>query len=532
MNAKKILFILSGFITTVSFFNWRGIHVGLSLLLSLGFLIYFTTTKRYETVEQLLKQVPLPTKLFLIAMAAIVSKSVTASLYRSAAISLLSDFPYVALQVVAFIGMVYFLSFYLAWFYLVFSKGIFLTLKGSIMLGTRNKWLVGAGFGLLFFLLLAINQQTPVFFAPRLSYLAGHHPPQYFFFDVIFQTDTDPLFQYYNVFIKDVPSSRQPLFSLFSFPLVAPLYGLGQLLFFVPHLYPTLVMWFQFVLAFLSGALLHGMAKKQLAYPKLFLLFYLSTYALIIFPLILERFIFGLFYLALLIESYSRNDEERQFALLGAMGTNLLSLLMGAFLIVLNEKEKVKPFLKLFGIFIGFMAVFGRLPILFYSGTLADSTRWITFEVGLVHQLMQYSEFVWGSFLFPATAVNFYIYPRYEQAIVTGFHVGGLLIIAACLIAAVRNFEKYLVKVAAFWFGISFLLLGIIGWSANQHNLLLFASFFSFSFIYLFYLFLEQLLSPFTWRFKVLGALAGFILLHNLYGLWDLLSFAFRYYYF
>lgn len=512
---SRILFILSGLITTIAFFNQREIHVLLSLTLSLAVLIYLSDKVRYESKFTM--------KIPILLNAVIISYSVTSNLHRSAIGHWLT--PWVALPAVT-----YFLFHYLAWFYLGFAKGIFLHVKNSINVTHQMKWFFGIGASLLLFTLFAINRLTPVFFAPSQSHLASQLPHEYLFFDVLFQTDTNPLFVFDHVFMLDVPSSRQPLFSLFSFPLVAPLYGLSRLLFFIPNLYPTLLMWLQFLLAFATGVLLYIMVRKSLSHPKLFFAFYLSTYVMMVFPLILERFIFGLFYLVVLIYSYWANREERHFAIIGAMGTNLLSLAMGGFLIMIHERLWGKLALKLGGLFLAFVVVFGRLPLFFYGGTLEDSTRWLTLEVGLWHQLMQFSHFIWGSFLFPATAVHFYIYPRYEQAIVSGFHLGGLLIVVVSLLTAIRYRNVFFVRVAAFWFGISFVLLGLLGWSAQQHNLILFASFFSFGVVYLFYLFLEQALAKFQHRSKILGGLVSLLIVYNIFGLWDLLAFALRYY--
>jgi len=493
---RKLLFVLTGLMATLTFFARQPVFVMPTLVLSSGTLLWFTRTDLYQAILGKIQKNHWTLNVFTLGMAALVAWSMS---WRTAYNAFkIQD---ARLHFLLSLGTTYFLFHYLTWFY-----GIFLA---PILKRIKWKWLL-ATIPLLLAIIL-LNHHTTVFFAPSQTSL-DHGYDGFFFLDVLFQTDTDALFRHYNVFLADVPDSRQPLFSLFSFPITAPLYLFGPL-------YPALMMWLQFLLAFLSGYLLYDLAKGQLQYPKLFLAFFLSSYSLLIFPLILERFVFGLFYVVLFIYL---GREQGKTAFLGAVGTNLLSAGLGIFLL---GKGQVKEILKLMGAFLGLMSVFGRLPLLFYTGSVENSARWITFEVGFINQLQQFSEFLYGSIVFPATMIDYRDFPRYEQAIVTSFNWIGVLILGLTVLSAIKYFDRYLVKVSAYWLLIAFLLFGILGWSTSQHNLILFSVFFSFSFIYLVYIALEKVLPKWVMGFGILG-----LLIYNLFGLVDLLRFAITYY--
>ena len=533
----QLLFVISGLLTTINFFVRHEILVKTTLLLSLLILALFARADTFNNIHQKIKTTKGILKVAILAIAGIVSWSMTTSVYDNAAAGSLMaalNIGCTPLQIGLLIGSTLFIFYYLSWFYLLFLKRVYCLLKVRINFTRKRLGITLTLIGSLLLVILFLNNITTVFFNPGSAALNAYHQYDGWFLDVIFQTDTDPLFPHYNVFIQDVPSLRQPLFSLFSFPLVAPLYGLSYLLFFIPHLYPTLVIWLQFLLVFTSAILIYDIARDKLRHPKLFLAFYLSTYGIIIFPLILERFIFGLFYLILAIYLYDYHQEKRDVGLIGAMGTNLLSFLMVVLLTLQAQKGSLKErlfiLLKCLGTFFALMIVFGRLPLLFYFGTFQDSAQWMTLEVGWTGQLQQFSEFVFASFVFPETMIDVRLFPRYEQAIVTQFNGVGLAILAACVIATVKNFKDFLTKVSFYWFSISFLLLGILGWSTSQHNLILFSPLFSFSFVYLFYLFLEQVLERFKGCKQLMSLIIAILLLYNIYGLVDLLSFAFTYY--
>ncbi len=533
----QLSIVLSGLMTTIVFFVHRDELVIATFILSVLSLCYFSRSTLFQNIQKEIIAIPKTVHGITLLVAITVACSMLSNFNDSHVarhfVSWL-NLPHLSGQIILFLGTTYFLFFYLTGFYQLFLKKMFLFLASDIQVTTKRKW----GFGLLaivlLFFIFTINQLTPVFFDPGQTNLIHDYNYDGFFIDVIFQTDTDPLFSHHNVFVRDRPSSRQPLFSLFSFPFAAPLYAISRLLFFIPNLYPSLMMWLQFLLTFLSALMIYQLVKKQLKHPKLFLVFYLTTYSMLIFPFILERFIFSLFYLVLLVYLHDQHKEEESIAFIAAIGTNLLAFAMGAVLFDWKSKSswvmQVRYVIKQIAICLMMLIIFGRLPIFFYSGMLYDSTRWITSEVGFVNQLQQFSEFIFGSFIFPETVVNIRIFPRYEQAIVTNFNLVGLLIIVTCIISVVKNINEYFVKVSAYWLGIAFVLFGLFGWATDQHNLLLFSSFFSFSFVYLFYLLLDQMISKFTWSKQMMTTIISGMALYNFFGLLDLLAFALHYY--
>ena len=540
MTSKRFLFIFSGLLTTVTFLGRHQNFLVLSLFLSWLMLILFTRTDFFRVLSEKIMASGDLFKIFVLMVALVVAWSMTSQTYDNAIARALMRNPQVyhlplqALYFLFALGSSYFLFYYLSWFYLFFLEPLFSLSKERFDLTKKIARKTVCFACLLLVALLLLNNTTTVFFNPGMANLQADHQYDGWFLDVIFQTDTDPLFPNYNVFIRDVPSSRQPLFSLFAFPFVAPLYAISSLLFFIPNLYPSFVVGLQFLLVFVSAFLVYDMVKEKLYYPKLFLTFYLSTYSILVFSLIIERFIFALFYLITALYLYYYSKEKSYPALLAATGTNALSFLMICFLMgqnrVITWRQKSEFILKYLLIILALLIVFGRLPLLFYSGTLEDSARWLTLEVGFLNQLQQFSEFIFASFVFPETMIDIRLFPRYEQAIVTRFNWIGVLIIAVCLLTAIKKRKDSFVQISIYWFGVSFTLLGLLGWSTSQHNLILFSSFFSFSFVYLLYLFLEEALKKFKWRKQLIVALIVAMLLYNLYGLTDLLRFAFTYY--
>ncbi|MCL1924514.1 MAG: hypothetical protein FWF50_02900 [Defluviitaleaceae bacterium] len=535
---QKLIFILSGLATTINFFTSHNAFMIFTVFLSFCILCLFSFTKTFKSINNKINITKY--KIPIIAVAAIVSWSMATRIYYNQAASNLIQILGIETQILQYFLItlsIPFLTYYLGWFYLIFSKDIYSLLKKQLAFTKKDLYKLATLILAILSIVFIINNITTVFFDPRAANLHPSHQYYGWYLDVIFQTDTDPLFPHYNVFIKDVPSSRQPLFSLFSFPFVAPLYGLSYLLFFLPNIYPTFVISLQISLVFLSTILMYDIVKENLKYPKLFVAFYLSTYSIVIFPLIIERFIFGLFFLILgiYLQHYkAQKNNITVFSSIGAMGTNFLSSLIIFVLAIkckkTNIKDKMLLFIKQSVVFLSMIIVFGRLPIMFYFGTFEDNTRWLTQEVGFINQIQQFSEFIFASFIFPNTIIDVRLFPRYEQAIVTQFNLTGIAIIVACIYAAIKNRKKFFVKIASFWFSISFILLGVLGWSASQHNMLLFSSFFSFSFVYLFYTYLENILNKFKWQKQIIISIIAMLLLYNLYGLFDLLAFAVRYY--
>lgn len=429
-------------------------------------------------------------------------------------------------------GSGYVLYHYLLGFYGLFFVPLLIDVFQALQLQRhqvkRSGWLLG----LLFVTILVLNQQSPVFFDPSLSERAMATGYDGFFVDVIFQTDTDPLFAHYHVFLRDVPALRQPLFSLLSFPLVAPLYGMSQLLFFIPQVYPSFVMTLQFVLLVAAAMMLKLLASHEgLSTPWLMGL-YLSSYSLLIFGLILERFVITLFYMMLFLTAYTLQHPRRHLALLGAGGCNLLVFVLGGGLFDWRNLQAWRTQLWLgcqqVVALLGLMLLFGRLFLL-APDTLHDTTQWLHASTGLTQQLQQFSHLLVGSLVFPETVVNVWYYPRYEQALVTQFHGVGLVLLILCVYSGYRHRQEQLVRICTLWLGVAFGLFGLVGWATDQHNLLLFSVLFSFSWFYLLYRLLQQWL-PAKLRLAVCGCLWLVLVSYNLLGMVDLIRFALYYY--
>ncbi|MCL1949867.1 MAG: hypothetical protein FWF59_09065 [Turicibacter sp.] len=528
--------VISGVTATILFFAARSRFVVPTLVASLLLLILFTRSQLYKDIFHEIKEMGILGSMAVLVISGTVTASMLAHFPYSQGILLLTGnlaIPSGILRPVLMLGAIPFIFFYLTYFYRLMLKPAALLVLGQHKL---NGWVIGIAAGIILTLiafLFFLNYHTPVFFSPRQATMALGDAYHGFLTDVIFQTDTDPIFSHYNVFMRDVPSPRQPLFSLFSFPLVAPLYGLGNLFPWIPNLYPTLVMGLQYILGFLSGLMIYHMVKKELQHPRLFLVFYLTTYTMVIFPLILERFLFGLFYLIMLVYLHYFN-KGKDMAWLGAVGTNVISLLMAGVLFDWGSKQSWKSHvihsLKRVQMLLALMVFFGRLGIFFYDGAVYDSARWLMPDVSFSNQLMQFSEFVYGSIVFPETVIGIRGIPRYEQRIVTEFNILGLLFILMSIWSVIKNPASFFVRICAFWLLVSFILFGILGWAVDQHNLLLFSPLFSFSYTYLIFLFFQQLLSRVKWSGPVLAALIFGLAAYNLAGLFDLLEFAITYY--
>lgn len=364
-------------------------------------------------------------------------------------------------------------------------------------------------------------------------------------FDVIYTSDSAQLLQedvfcQLNAKQNDI---RQPLFALFALPFAAPAKVLSQILFFLPNAYPILMAAIQFWLMMMALVMIRHMLAGALPHPALFYGVCVLLYPVMLFSLMMEQYLFAVFWLIALGSAHMHKEEPRMALLMASAG----SLLTSAVGFVLVPKEaKIKVILldacKAVLAFLVLMILFGRFHILatsvsmvrwllmrFSSGpAVISGESWITWP----EKLMQFSHFVQSCFVAPSTYIHTELgYPAYQLAPVASYSLFGITLLGLCGLGFLLNCRQRYAQLCALWVGFSFFLLGLMGWGVQENGLTLYTLYFFWAYASLLLMLVNRLLARWkaarnaAWALMI-AALAAL----NLPAVWQMIAFGLAHY--
>ena len=148
-------------------------------------------------------------------------------------------------------------------------------------------------------------------------------------FDILFTSDSAVHFQQ-NVFaqVNAVENDiRQPLFGLFTLPFAAVALQLAALVPACPYLYPLLIATVQVWLLALIAVLLRQWLAPEGLRGALFLALIGALYPMLLFTVMMEQYVFAVFWLLLLVDAHLRGAQERDLLFVAATGSLLASAL-------------------------------------------------------------------------------------------------------------------------------------------------------------------------------------------------------------
>lgn len=314
-------------------------------------------------------------------------------------------------------------------------------------------------------------------------------------YDILYTSDSHILVEgnTYLTLAYEENDLRQPLFALFS----APFMGIATLLSNTFSLSATgnaIVMnWVQVAVLVLSLVLLSEVLELSGWKRITFLLLGALSYPFLLFSLMMEQYIFSVFYVILALYLCAEGKTARP-AVWGAGGTLLTSLVL---LPATCKSHPVKQFSGWFSEllnhaveFVFLMLAFCRQDIILdaaYSLEKLSSFSQNTLTWG--QKIFRYTQFVRGCILVPPSdslhnpsgILSWQLIPAETPDWI------GIGILVLCILSAVLNFRKPSSRIAAAWASFSVVILLLLGWGAPENGQILYALYFGWAFLVLLY---------------------------------------------
>ena len=361
-------------------------------------------------------------------------------------------------------------------------------------------------------------------------------------FDILFTSDTA------NIYVNDAflnmqntqNDLRQFWFPFLAMPFAVPAKLLSYVFFFVEDSYAIFLIWMQ-LNALLGAALLFAAclrlgSAEACAFSALFF----ACFAQLFFGLVIEQYIFPLFWTALFALAYC--NARRETAALYAFGVGgfLTSGILLPF--VYRSDMKWKGALKALGeiVFLGvsLFLLAGRLPTLrpdLLAEKLNDIFQFTGKDMTMSETFSMFTHYVVYQFAAPQIVVSLEGFPAIALPETSGVSVAGICILAAELFCFLASRREKLAWLGLFWIAFSALLLGVMGWGASENGMVLYASYFCWAYLLLPCLALKQTFPNAERKRTVLfaslcGAAAVGLLAYNAAALVEVMQFALQYY--
>jgi len=249
----------------------------------------------------------------------------------------------------------------------------------------------------------------------------------------------------------------------------------------------------------------------------LFLLLMTALFPTLLFALNLERYVLSVFWIVVLIEACINGDERNKpYAWVAATGTTLTG---GAFFPLLTAPrqsagETIKHIVRAGLMLAAFLALFGKLPVVFNMKRMIMCVQYTGVEVSFADRWNQFLNFVASCFIpTPAHAHIVEGVPRFWSDPVTSASVAGLTLLGLALLGFLFNHKNRLLQICFGWAIFSFVILCLIGWGTAENGLILYSLYFSWAYVCLVFGLCQKLLAKTPPTRRLLYAAATTILL-------------------
>lgn len=352
-------------------------------------------------------------------------------------------------------------------------------------------------------------------------------------FDIVYTSDSPVLVKenaYLNLNHKE-NDLRQPLFAVFTAPLLGGAYFVGTLL-GNPGVQAALMN--GVLLGMLFGA--HLLLAQAMELPPekriCFLLLTLCSYTQLLFSWMMEQYIPAYFFLMQCICQCCRKGKPDRPVLWAAGGTLLTSLiLLPNFSPLGNWKQRVRKLMLVGMEFLGILLVFCRLDVL---ATAAHRVLFLSSFAGLKvsvwERICQFSVFLSGCFLAPEAGASSVIpeHTSWQLAPAEGLNWGGVLIFLLCAVSAWWNWDKKSSRLAAAWCAFSVVMLLVLGWGTKENGLILYSLYFGWAYAVLLFQLVQKAGERIgkNWFLPAVSALCAAVMLaRNLPAMGELIRF-------
>ena len=356
-------------------------------------------------------------------------------------------------------------------------------------------------------------------------------------YDVIFTSDTGALLKnnvYINISHRE-NDIRQPLFGMFAMPFGLTAKAISKFCFFFrsQYEYETVITIFQALMLATTTILLSRLLKINEDKKKYFYLLISCSFPYILFTLLLEQYVVGLFYLISAIYYYSKNPYKTNYLYIGATGTLITS---GIIFPLITKFKNFKQWLSsIFKCFIGFIAsiiITGQTPQVY---TLIKQIKLLlkafAKEKAFTAKLYQYTAFVKG--LVIPNKGNIHLITNkatYQSITYTSIEWIGVIILLICFISFILNRKNKMALLSILWVIFSSIILLFVGWGTSENGLILYSVYFAWAFYALIYLLIDKIGKK-QKIFKLLLAVIVAIMIYtSICELINMFSFGIKYY--
>lgn len=386
--------------------------------------------------------------------------------------------------------------FLFALYYLIFR---YLKKRSFFRLCSRTEFFV---FGILSFavlvLLSLLYQKTYVFFMGKKSY------------DILYTTDSGAIY-FENSFLNFTSAEndiRQPYYAMISLPFAVLAKGVALLFPGYVHAYAIGLQFVQWLVVVAEGYMLLSVCKIRSGFARYaFMAMWLFSYCQFFFVLLIEQYVFGVFYLLLTVFLVVKGEGAALPVCALSAGGLLTSLALAPF-VVFRRKCTVEKVLKrgVGGLcyVLLFLAVSGQ-----FSQLSPDFLEYCFSQYGgfvknsVIENLQQYTHFVANLFLPSESDCVFEGLYRYILLPVTSFRFEGIVLF---LLAAISFFcvrKNRLAQIAAYWIAFSFVLFVFAGYGTAENGLILYSHYFGWAFLLLYALAIQKLCARWKKRGEV-----------------------------
>lgn len=381
-------------------------------------------------------------------------------------------------------------------------------------------------------LAIFINIKTTVFAYPHNS------NGNVVLYDVLYTTDTG--YQINNDSFQNLASKendlRQPLFAVFSYPFAQVAELVCSTFEIIPRgfLYPLILIIIQGLLLSICSILLSRVCtngKDNL----LFMFGFNSIYATLFFALNIEQYVFGIFYLILLVYTFLNKRKVSPLLFSSVAGCLMTNVVFLPFILSRkNIKEYIKEGIKYGMIFVILIILFGQtFNIVSNLLNFNKFTHYMGETVTFLNKLYQFIYFIPSCFIAPSASTNMFMYDHisYLTNPINSISILGLILIIGIILSFILNFKKNNVKLSFMWFIYSFIILCVVGWGTMENSLVLYACYFGWAYYILLYELLNTILKKHPKCLMiVLVVLIAIFLFFNIRELIEIIDFGCKYY--